>query len=157
MTDSSLESSLQAMSLWSQDSKSSGGAIDVEYCVIDWSDEAGLTVCLALFYLAMIAMAPDTEFDIKDEYARFNIWKWDDTGRRFVNKTSSRDKKQLENGDVELVSWDTHKDAQGAEYFVLYKGSTYLMEKWNEEHHDHYVFDHQTQDWLKGKLSRKGI
>ena len=86
---SSLASSTQAMSLYSNSSPQ-GTPKYIEYCLVKWSATDGLTVCLALFLITLMASAPTIDVNIKEQYAPLNRWEWDKDVFSYRNNTSCR-------------------------------------------------------------------
>jgi hypothetical protein len=145
---SSSLASTQAMSL--STNPESEGEKFVEYRIIDWSATTDLTVCLALFLLALIASAPTGKTDICDTYDPLDKWEWN--GSIYQNNTSGRTRKSLKKGHSELVAWSTYKDGDNRTYYSSYKGQTYWQELWDNQYERMYYQDHpNTKSWEKPK------
>jgi hypothetical protein len=146
---SSLASSTQAMSLSTNPEPE--GPKFVEYRIIDWSATTDLTICLALFLLAMIASAPTGKTEICDAYDPMD--KWERSGNTYRNNTSGRERKNLKKGHQELVAWVTYIDGEGRTYFSSYKGSTYWQEHWDTQYERVCFQDYRTGTrlWEKPK------
>jgi hypothetical protein len=99
---SAASSSLQSMadmSLYSDNSQE-GGYLFAEYSVVPWSATSGLTICLGLFWLALMAYGPGCDTKLRDKYEPLNRWK--KGNGYYLNNTSGRVVKVLKNDQVEL-------------------------------------------------------
>jgi hypothetical protein len=142
---SSLPSSMQDLSLYSASQQQQQGTPKwVQYCVIKWSATDGLTVCLALFLLTMMAYAPDILVDITDKYDPLDRWKWDKSEGLYQNNTSGRMRKKLKSGQIESVYWEEAEDSEGRKLFYSYKGTTYIQQVWSPERAQYYYHDYST-------------
>jgi hypothetical protein len=138
---SSLVSSTQGMSLYSN-FRPQGSPKYIQYRTVPWSAENGLTVCLALFLITMIAYAPTIDVDIKSTYKPLDSWEWDEEDANYRNNTSGRVQKKLQRGQLETVQWTERKDENQRIYFTSYKGSTYTQQFYNSEKDSYYFYNH---------------
>jgi hypothetical protein len=90
---SSLASSAEAMSLYSNSKQPQGTPKFIAYHVVDWSATTGLTICLALFLITLMAAAPGIDININDQYGPLDIWEWDKSIGKHRNNTSGRVRK----------------------------------------------------------------
>jgi hypothetical protein len=148
---SSLVSSTEAMSLYSNSKQPQGSPKYIAYRVVDWSATNGLTVCLALFLITLMAAAPTIDIDIGDQYEPLNRWKWEADIGRYRNNTSGRVQKRLDQGHLELVTWTEHMDSDQHKFFNSYKGATYLQEFWDDENRVFYIYNHHSGTRLPEK------
>jgi hypothetical protein len=140
---SSLASGSQDISMHS-DSKPQGSPKWVQYRIIPWSATQDLTIRLALFWITMMAYAPDCDIDMQDRYQPLNRWELVVDDGIYQNNTSGRRRTALKKGHVELVDWKEYEDDNGRKYFASYKGTTYIQEFWDANSQCLYYYDNYT-------------
>ena len=150
---SSMASSSQAMSVYSNSTPFSPRW--VQHCVIPWSATKGLTVCLALFWLTLMAHAPSIDINIEDRYDALDRWIWAADGNRYRNNTSGRVRTKLKAEHVELVVWKEVQHPNG-KYFYSHKYTTFIRQFWDGKSRSYYYSNYQSNEQFRetpqGKL-----